>query len=386
MKVVRILWASFSSLLIMGGLTDCISSNKQFAYATGPSSAEVFQFKIHSNGSLTPLNPANAAVGSGPVSVVVRPAGDFVYITNSAGNNVTLLSINKGNGQLSVPASTSPIPSPTPSNIFNTGTTPIAAAANPAGPFLYVLNQGSGNISAFNIDPKNGNLGVISPPGMNPPPFFGSFTPGAATSIAITPKGNFLYVASPSKNTISCFSVDTSSSTSAGRLTEVQVSGGPCFVGGSTAAPAFLTTEPSGRFLYAADTANNQLLGFSIQSNGALTALSSSPFPAGSQPVSAAVSSQGTFLYTANQGSNSVSAFLIDSGTGALAPVGNSPFPTGGRGPTFVTASGAFVYVTEQITNDIAAFVIGSNGALTPVPGSPFNVPTSAQSIALVKE
>ena len=383
---VRILWASFSSLLIMGGLTGCISSNKQFAYATGPSSAEVFQFRIHSNGSLTPLNPANAAVGSGPVSVVVRPAGDFVYITNSAGNNVTLLSINKGNGQLTVPASTSPIPSPTPSNIFNTGTTPIAAAANPAGPFLYVLNQGSGNISAFNIDPKNGNLGVILPPGMNPPAFFGTFTPGAATSIAITPKGNFLYVASPSKNTISCFSVDTSTSTSAGRLTEVQVSGGPCFVGGSTAAPAFLTAEPSGRFLYAADTSNNQVLGFSIQSNGALTALSSSPVAAGSQPVSAAVSSQGTFLYTANQGSNSVSAFLIDSGTGALAAVGNSPFPTGGRGPTFVTASGAFVYVTEQITNDIAAFTIGSNGALTPVPGSPFNVPTSAQWIALVKE
>jgi 6-phosphogluconolactonase (cycloisomerase 2 family) len=378
---VRILWASLSLLLLIGGLTGCISSNKQFAYATGPSSAEVFQFKIHSNGSLMPLNPANAAVGSGPTSVVVRPAGDFVYITNSAGNNVTLLSINRGNGQVTVPASTSPIPSPTPSNIFNTGTTPIAAAASPAGPFLYVLNQGSGNISAFNIDPKNGNLGVVSPPG-----FFGSFTPGAATSIAITPKGNFLYVASPLQNAIFCFSIDTSTGSSAGRLTEIQVAGGPCFVSLTFGHPTFVAVEPTGRFLYAADPSGNQVLAFSIQSDGTLKAVSGTPALTGNQPVSIATDSQGTFLYVANQGSNSVSAFLIDSSTGALAAVSGSPFPTGGRGPTFVTASGAFVYVTEQITNDIAAFAIGSNGALTPVPGSPFNVPTSAQWVALTKE
>jgi hypothetical protein len=77
---------------------------------------------------------------------------------------------------------------------------------------------------------------------------------------------------------------------------------------------------------------------------------------------------------------------LIDSSSGALAAVSGSPFATTGRGPSFVTASGAFVYVTDAITNDIAAFSIGSNGSLTAVPGSPFNVAVSAQWMTLAKQ
>ena len=383
---VRILSASLFLLFMIGSLTGCISANKQFAYVAGPGTNEVFQFQIHSNGSITPLNPANTAVGSSPSSVAITPAGDFAYIANSAGDNVTLLAVNKGNGQLSIPLNTSPIPPTTPPNIFNSGTGPVALVADSSAPFLYVLNQGSGNISAYNIDHTNGNLGVISPPGMNPPPFFGSFTPGSPTSIAMTADGKFLFVASPKQGSISCFSVDTSSGSTAGRLTEVQVSGGPCFVSATSGTPTSLAVEPMGRFLYAADPSSNAVLAFSIQSNGVLTGAGVSSLGAGTRPVSVAVSSQGTFLFTANQSSNNVSAFLIDSSSGALAAVSGSPFATTGRGPSFVTASGAFVYVTDAITNDIAAFSIGSNGSLTAVPGSPFNVAVSAQWMTLAKQ
>ena len=49
-------------------------------------------------------------------------------------------------------------------------------------------------------------------------------------------------------------------------------------------------------------------------------------------------------------------------------------------------ATGAFVYVGDQVTNDIAAFAIGSNGALTPVKGSPFAVPVSPTAIVAATE
>jgi 6-phosphogluconolactonase (cycloisomerase 2 family) len=379
---VKILLALLSSLLIIGGLTGCISGGKQFAYATGPGTGEVFQFQIHSNGSLTTLNPPNAAVGAGPTSVVIRPAGDFAYITNSSGNNVTLLGINKGNGQLVVPVSNSPIPSPTPSNIFNTGDTPIIGVADPAAPFLYVLNAGSNDISGFVIDPKTGNLQpkplICSVANPSPPPtcqVTNKFPLTIVPGMAITPSGNLLFVGNPALSSISIFSINSTGDLSA-------ASGSPVSIG---TAPAGMTVDPSGRFLYVADKTNNRVLGFSMQSN-ALTPLSGSPFAAGSQPVAVATDSQGAFLYVANQGSNDVSAYLIDSNTGALAALSGSPFATGGRGPSFVTASGSFVFVTEQITNDIAAFAIGANGVLTPVPGTPFDVPTSAQSVVIAKQ
>src|SRR5262249_34750380 len=117
--------------VMIGGLSGCISGGKRFAYVTGPGTNEVFQFGVGSNGGLKALNPVNAAVGSSPVSVVLQPAGDFAYIANFAGNTVTLLSVNRGNGQLSVPVTTNPIPPPTPSNVFTTQAGPVALVASP---------------------------------------------------------------------------------------------------------------------------------------------------------------------------------------------------------------------------------------------------------------
>lgn len=382
---VRILSASLFFVFMIGNLTGCISANKQFAYVAGQGTNEVFQFQIHSNGSVTPLNPANTAVGSGPSSVAIRPAGDFAYIANFAGNNVTLLTVNKGNGQLTVPTSIAPIPPPTPPNLFNTGTGPIAVVADPAAPFLYILNAGSNDISGYVIDPATGNLqgkppicsvAPLAPPAPQSCQVANALPLTVTPGVAITPKGDLLFVANPALSSLSVFSINSS-----GNLSPASVS--PISLG---TAPAGIAIEPSGRFLYVADTANNRVLGFSIQSGGALSPISGSPFPTGSQPVAVAASTQGAFLFTANQGSNNVSAFLIDSSSGALASVSGAPFGTGGRGPSFVTASGSFVYVTERITNDIAAFSIGSNGALTAVPGSPFNVAVSAQWMTLAKE
>jgi 6-phosphogluconolactonase len=361
-------------LLLMGGLAGCSSTGKQFAYATGPGTPEIFQFQLHSDGSLGALNPDNAAAGTSPVSVVIHPSGNFAYIANFAGNTVTLLSVNRGNGQLSVPVSSNPIIPPTPSNIFNTGTGPIAVAATPNGSFLYVLNQGSGNIAAFVVSATDGTLTPIPPPGNPPPsPFFGTLT--APTSMTVSTDGSFLFVASPSTHSITPFAID-----SKGLLTQ----GAPVALGAGVT-PVFVMVEPTGHFLYAADSTGNAVLGFSIQS-GALTAISGSPFAVSSHPVAIATTPGGALLYVANQGSNNISAFVVDSKTGALGAVSGSPFPTGGKGPTFLAATGTFVYVTEQVTNDIAAFAIGSNGPLTPVANSPFSVATPPVWISLGNE
>lgn len=355
----------FAGLMVMlGGLTSCITTSKTFLYLTGPGTNEVFQFQVRADGELLALNPPNFGVGSNPVSIVFQPAGTYAFIANFSGNNVTTLQLNRGNGQLATPTTTNPITPPTPTNFFNAGTAPVSMAVTPASTFLFVLNEGSNNITSFSIDPTTGNLNPVS----------GSpFASGCSgNSIAINPQANTLFVTCPAAGTIQAFSVSTAGVLSA-----------PTQVSGPSGTPRFAMVDPTGRFLYVADPSVNAVFGFSIGSNGALSAISGSPFASGSQPVAMAAAPQGNLLYVANQGSNNVSAFVIDSGSGSLAPVSGSPFATGGKGPSFVTASGAFVFVGESITNDVAAFAIGSNGALTPVPNSPFNVATSPAWVAL---
>src|ERR1700681_4292076 len=130
---------------VAGILTGCASGHKQFAYVVGLGTNEVFEFREQNNGTLTPLASPNFAVGSNPSAVIGHTSGDFLYITDFAGNDITLLDINISNGNLSVPVSTSIVQPVNPPNVFTTGTGPIAAAMSPTAPFLYVANQTSGD-------------------------------------------------------------------------------------------------------------------------------------------------------------------------------------------------------------------------------------------------
>ncbi len=129
----------------------------------------------------------------------------------------------------------------------------------------------------------------------------------------------------------------------------------------------------------------NTVTGFSVGPGGTLTMVGS-PFPTGgngsglfSASNTATVTIRKKFLYVANTGSNNISGFSINTTTGALTPVPDSPFATGGSGSFFgislaVTPNGKFVYAGNAGSGNISAFRVGSNGALTPILGSPFFV------------
>ncbi len=369
------------ALALLTGVTGCASSHAIFLYATGAGTNEVFGFQVHTDGHITALGQPTFPTGSNPVAMAVHPPGDFFYIANFSGNNLTLLNINKGNGELTVPPTNAALPpSPlAPPNIFTTGAGPAAIVMAPNAPHVYVLNQTSGDISAFLLDPTNGNLSLITNPpgnGAGATTSYGSFT--APSSMAITPQGDFLFVSSPSQAAIFAFAVNSNDGSLA------PVAGSP-FAVGANSTPTGLAVHPSGHFLYVADGAHNAVLAFSVQ-NGALAPISGSPFAAGTQPSALTTDPAGTELFVANAGSNDVSAFVIDSNSGAIGQIAGSPFATGGRGPGFIASTGAFVYVADQTTNDIAAFAIVSKGELTTVTGSPFSVPVSPAWISLAEE
>ncbi len=352
-------------------LTGCASGHKQFVYAAGQGTNEAFEFRVQTNGSLLPLSTPNFPVGSNPSAIAPHTSGAFLYVADFAGNDVTLLDINKSNGSLSVPVSTSIVVTVNPPNIFPAGTGPISLQMSPTAPFLFAANQGSSNVTAYVVDPGTGSLGTVGGS-----PFL--ISPAShPSSLAVSPKGDFLFVANATEGTVAVFSIS-----STGVLAQVGV---PVSLGAG-ATPNAVAVEHSGRFLYVADSAHNVVLGFSIQSGGALSAINGSPFAAGAAPIGLGIDPQGALLFAANSGSNSVSAYAIDSNSGALGAVTGSPFATGGVGPSAVVvdADTSIVYVTEQTSHDIAAFGIASNGALKAVTGSPFGVATSASTISVV--
>src|SRR5262249_5126782 len=306
-------------------LTGCASGHKEFLYVVGQGTNEVFEFRVQSNGTLVPLGGPNFPAGSNPVALEPHTSGDFLYIADFSGDNLTLLDINKSNGNLSVPVSSSIVQPVNPPNIFNTGAGPSALAMSPRDPFLYVANQSDGNITSFTVDPGSGSLTALATtPVVQPPPAPAPPPVTNPKSLAISPKRDFLFVANPPQATVVALTIDAK-----GVL--VYAPGSPFSMGaGST--PSSVTVEHSGRFLYVADTAHNAVLGFSIQSNGSLTAINGSPFAAGLQPSGVAADPQGALLFAANAGSNNVSVYLIDPSTGALGAVKGSPFATGGSG------------------------------------------------------
>jgi DNA-binding beta-propeller fold protein YncE len=88
------------------------------------------------------------------------------------------------------------------------------------------------------------------------------------------------------------------------------------------------------------------------------------------------------FAYVANQTGN-VSAYSISS-NGALVPVPGSPFAARfGAISVAVDPTGKFAYVANGGDNTVSAYSIGSNGALTPVPGSPFAAGRIPNSVAV---
>jgi DNA-binding beta-propeller fold protein YncE len=94
---------------------------------------------------------------------------------------------------------------------------------------------------------------------------------------------------------------------------------------GTTPRYAYVTNYNSANL-----SASSNVSAYTVDSStGALTAVSGSPFAAGTGPYSVTVDPSGKFTYAVNYFSNNVSAYTIDSSTGALTVVSGSPFAAG---------------------------------------------------------
>jgi 6-phosphogluconolactonase (cycloisomerase 2 family) len=136
------------------------------------------------------------------------------------------------------------------------------------------------------------------------------------------------------------------------------------------------STLPPPRFLYSSDSKDNRIDEYNINpTTGVITPTLQGSVPAGSQPRAIASDQGGFRLYVASSGE--VSGYFINRDDGGLQPVpGASGAVTGTPATIVVHPSGDFIYApvfVSESDNVVYAFAVQANGALVPVPGSPFS-------------
>ena len=191
----------------------------------------------------------------------------------------------------------------------------------------------------------------------------------------------YLYAAIPTSNEIVIFREDPAS----GGL--IQLAGSPVTAGPGVQS---LAMHPSGKFLYAANSGQNNVSAYTIASNGSITEMTR--VNAGTAPTLAAMDPSGNFLYVGNSGSFDISVFSIGA-SGALSPVSqctstgtcSATAPIGLSALNMAVApSGNFLYVTGQGTQGyIEAFPLSQGILGTPVAGSPFTTGTNPFGLAI---
>jgi hypothetical protein len=181
---------------------------------------------------------------------------------------------------------------------------------DPAGYMVYAANNYS--VYAFLIDRQNGSLQTVSG---SPYQIIDPSSGSGGLSIAMDPNGHFLYVSNANTNTLSSYQIDRSD--------------GSLYPQYSVDAPyGLLTTNYTGSFVYESNDTDSKvtLSGFSIDSNtGAFTPVPGSPYAVpGSYTVFGGQTSAWRYLYV---GMDPTNGYEINS-DGALTPLAGSPFKT----------------------------------------------------------
>jgi len=377
-RIGRVSMALVVSVAMGLGMTACGGGTIGFMWVLGTQYNQVAAFKIDDfTGNLT--IPPGSPFGSGgtdPVSLVVKPGGRFLYVINkgsalpqdvkggvtcqsgAGGGNIAEFSVG-GQGVLTFQQS-----------FVSQGCTPVWAAHDSTGNFLYVLDQYAPNAKCL----ANGQPEAPAPPN--------------------TCTGE-----------ITVFSVDPNT----GRLSLVQnqqikdpVTGLQLTYFPVGALPRMMALAGSCVFTLNTD-ANQTVFPYIAGSNGQLTLTTNSTINSGAVRATSIITG-GTSVYITDAGpvnSNTPGQFLPFTVGGTACSLNTiTGGPTANLSPaanpvyTLVDSKGKYVFVANQSSTNsstpnssISAFQIQSNGTLLFVPDAPNNpYPIGAGPVCMVED
>jgi 6-phosphogluconolactonase len=331
------------------------SSQDTYLYCFGGGNVTIMS--MNSFGTVTDYSTATLSE-TAATQMVFDPAGQFAYLGTNTG--VAAYSISPGSGTLTA------LNGGTPYAAGGAGTDNVLVTVSPNGSTLYAVNPNDDHVYAFTI----GVSGALTAVGT------AQATGSLPSAVAIDPLSQFLFVSNEASSNISPYVINSGGSLTAEALVT------------SGAEPGPLTVDPSDKFLYVEDQVGSQtnetgIQSFAIGAGASLTASLVVGEPeAGSLTIlsgSAAVAYTPQFAYTANEGFSNISGYQVNATTGALTAVTGSPFSAGtGAGETIDIVADPFERFVFAVNasdnpNTVSAFKITtSTGALVAATGSPF--------------
>ncbi len=125
-----------------------------FIYVTDSASNQIIAYTVGTGGVLRPNTDGPFATGSLPVALTIDPRGNFMYVADYNDQAVSPYVINQSNGSLTAVAATAK-----PST---QGTGPnCVTIENALGVYAYLTNFISGNVSGFQLNATTGALSNI---------------------------------------------------------------------------------------------------------------------------------------------------------------------------------------------------------------------------------
>ncbi len=267
-----------------------------------------------------PITDTTCDIGAVESALLPAAPGPFAYIANYGSNNVSVIdtSINAVVATVAVE------------------TNPYGIAIKPDGTRVYVTNAGSSNVSV--IDTSNNT--VVVTPGIGSNPY----------ADAITPDGTRLYVVNYNASNVSV--VDTGTN---GLVTTVAVG----------TSPVGVAVTPDGTRVYVANYGITTVSVIDTSNNTVVATVA-----VGANPYGVAVTPDGRWVYVTNSGGNTVSVIDTSSNTvvGLPIAVGTNPYGVA------VTPDGTRVYVANAGGNTVSVIDTSSNSVTATVSGG-FNEP-----------
>jgi len=425
-RIGRVSMALVVSVAMGLGMTACGGGTIGFMWVLGTQFNQIAAFKIDDfTGNLTtPPGSPFPSGGQNPVSLVVKPGGRYLYVVNQGtalptdSNGGSSCGSTPGGGGLIAEYAIGGQGVLTFQQSFQSqGCTPVWAAHDSTGNFLYVLDKYApntaclpngqpepgqpalpcnGEITVFSVDPNTGRLTLVLNQQVKDPTTGLQITyfPVGALPKMLATSGSCVFTLNSDLNqTVFPYLAGTS-----GQLALTTNS----TINSGAVRPTSIIAGGTAIYITDAGEANTnspgQILPFTVGTTCSLNTITGGPtqnLSPGANPVYALVDSKSQYLYIANQSStnsttpnSSISAFkILSNGTLQVIPdnAGLNPYPVGG-GPVCMVEdpSNQYLYTSNGDGTVTGKVLFAPTGQLSNLPrGSTFTAVGQATCLAV---
>jgi 6-phosphogluconolactonase (cycloisomerase 2 family) len=284
---------------------------------------------------------SSVSVGLSPVWIAEDSSGSVVAAVNNFSNTISAFTVGTGGALTSTGLTQTPSNSGSLSFYNGTAEPTIAPAEAVAA------NSGSGNVAAF----VAGTGGVLTADASNP---YATFT--GDDFVATSSLAGLVVTGGTASNLVAAYTATpANASASPATPTLKAVMGSPFTIPTASARPTAVAIDATGQFVFAADTANGQLYGFS----GTTASLLFGPLLTGVQAI--AVDPQSTLIYGLANGS--ITPVLFFQSSPSTPAAGVTQTLAGNWTAAAIDATGQYLVAFDSTAK---AFTIFS---ITPITG-----------------